>query len=58
MALEIKMTCEKCRRPLAADGETYLQLRMHFLSGMHREAECDLSELRQRTSAATASRSI
>ncbi len=24
MALEIKMTCEKCRRPLAADGEAYI----------------------------------
>ena len=24
MALEIKMTCEKCGRPLAADGEAYI----------------------------------
>ena len=24
MALEIKMTCEKCGRPLAADGEVYI----------------------------------
>src|SRR6202022_336701 len=33
-----------------------LQLRMHFLSGMHRKAECDLSELRRRTGATSASR--
>ena len=24
MALEIKMTCEKCGRPLTADGEAYI----------------------------------
>jgi len=24
MALEIKTTCEKCGRPLAADGEAYI----------------------------------